>query len=214
MLLGDDTVGLDAGRRVQHRTGSAALPAQTAPRLGRSEPVQLRRVRDRNGDVLLVPGATPRAVDRLDQADGADPLPHPGGVGNVLSFGEGLRPDLQAGHVVCLICELDAQAGRVGWRGSVQPDPHDLADHLHAIADVAAALREVRCVDDVARRDVLAAQWQGRTAGKHDRAGRDVAALEEVFERRDLLEGSGANGGEIPHPLLEFRHRSQQAERR
>jgi len=73
--VGDDTVGLDAGRRVQHGTSSTALPAQTAPCLRRSEPVQLRRVRDRNGDVLMVPGATPCAVDRFDQADGADPCP-------------------------------------------------------------------------------------------------------------------------------------------
>ena len=61
---------------------------------------------------------------------------------------------------------LDWRTRRAGracrLRRRVQPDPHDLADHLHAITDVAAALREVRRIDDVARGDVLAAQRQGR----------------------------------------------------
>ena len=152
-------------------------------------------------------------MDRFDKADGADPLPGPCGVGYVPSIVEGLRPDLQAA-VVCSIGELDAQARCVGLRRSVQCDSDDLADHLHAIADVAAALREVRGVDDVARRYVLAVQGQGRTASKHDRAGRDVATLEKVLERRNLRERSSANGGEMPHPVFDFRHRSQQAERR
>ena len=78
---------------------------------------------------------------------------------------------------------------------------------------MAAALREIRGVDDVTRRHVLATQWQGRIAGKHDRAGRDVATFEKVLERRHLLERCGADGGEMPHPVFDFRHRSQQAER-
>ena len=91
--------------------------------------------------------------------------------------------------------ELGAQAGRVGvWR-RVQRDSHDLADHFDAIAHVAAALREVRGVDDVACRYVLAVQGQGRTAGKRDRSDRsdDAARTRRSalppFARRGVVAG-------------------------
>ena len=40
-----------------------------------------------------------------------------------------------------------------------------------------------------------------------------ILAVGSPALRRDLFERSSANGGEVPHSLLELRHRGQQAER-